>query len=278
MIGRQNFFDDKASVTERRTAMAHTLIGIIPALICAAYGICILCVGSGSGFFLVWFLLAAVILLQTFLTALPEAYAVWIHAARILLRLFWILFAVVVGITWLLIGTHFSAKGDANLDYMIVLGSQVRADGPAVITKYRLDRAREYLKDHPETVCIVSGGQGKNEPAPEAVIMKQYLVQKGIPTEQILTEDRSLNTIENIRNSKAMILEQKSAEGDAEIEDDVGIVTNNFHVFRGVMLARHAGFRKVSGIAAYTNPFYLPNNMLRETCGILKDFLCGNLL
>ena len=135
--------------------MAHTLIGIIPALICAAYGICILCVGSGSGFFLVWFLLAAVILLQTFLTALPEAYAAWIHAARILLRLFWILFAVVVGITWILIGTQFSAKGDANLDYMIVLGSQVRADGPAVITKYRLDRAREYLKDHPETVCIV---------------------------------------------------------------------------------------------------------------------------
>lgn len=125
--------------------MAHTLIGIIPALICAAYGICILCVGSGSGFFLVWFLLAAVILLQTFLPALAEASSAWIHAARILLRLFWILFAVVVGITWLLIGTQFSAKGEANLDYMIVLGSQVRADGPAVITKYRLDRAREYL-------------------------------------------------------------------------------------------------------------------------------------
>ena len=108
--------------------------------------------------------------------------------------------------------------------------------------------------------------------------MKQYLVRRGIPAEQILTEDRSLNTIENIRNSKAMILEQKGAEGDAEIEDRVGIVTNNFHVFRGVMLARHAGFRNVSGIAAYTNPFYLPNNMLRETCGILKDFLYGNLL
>lgn len=258
--------------------MAHNLIGIIPALICVAYGICILCVGSGSGFFLVWFLLAAVILLQTFLPGLPEVYAAWIHAARILLRLFWILFAAVVGITWILIGTHFSAKGEANLDYMIVLGSQVRADGPAVITKYRLDKAMAYLEDHPETVCIVSGGQGKNEPAPEAVIMKQYLVRRGISAEQILMEDRSLNTIENIRNSKAMILEQKGAEGDAEIEDGVGIVTNNFHVFRGVMLARHAGFRNVSGIAAYTNPFYLPNNMLRETCGILKDFLYGNLL
>lgn len=91
--------------------MAHTLIGIIPALICAAYGICILCVDSGSGFFLVWFLLAAGILLQTFLPALAEASSAWIHAARILLRLFWILFAVVVGITWLLIGTQFSAKG-----------------------------------------------------------------------------------------------------------------------------------------------------------------------
>lgn len=258
--------------------MAHNLIGIIPALICMAYGICILCVGSGSGFFLVWFLLAAVILLQTFLPALPEAYAAWIHAARILLRLFWILFAAAVGITWILIGTHFSAKGEANLDYLIVLGSQVRADGPAVITKYRLDKAMGYLEDHPETVCIVSGGQGKNEPAPEAVIMKQYLVRRGIPAEQILTEDRSLNTIENIRNSKAMILEQEGAKGDAEIEDRVGIVTNNFHVFRGVMLARHAGFRNASGIAAYTNPFYLPNNMLRETCGILKDFLYGNLL
>ena len=63
---------------------------------------------------------------------------------------------------------------------------------------------------------------------------------------------------------------------DAE-NDRVGIVTNDFHVFRATGIARKAGIRHVFGIAAYSVPWYQPNNMLREGLGILKDYAVGNL-
>ena len=52
------------------------------------------------------------------------------------------------------------AKADGNLDYIIVLGAQVRADGPSKVLKHRLNTAIDYLEKNPETICIVSGGQG----------------------------------------------------------------------------------------------------------------------
>lgn len=63
---------------------------------------------------------------------------------------------------------------------------------------------------------------------------------------------------------------------DAE-NDSVGIVSNNFHIFRATHLAEAAGYAEVYGLAARSHIGYLPNNMLREFFGIMKDFLVGNL-
>ena len=76
-------------------------------------------------------------------------------------------------------------------------------------------------------------------------------------------------TSENIAFSAALI---------GGTDKDVGIVTNNFHVFRGVMLARHAGFEDACGISARSNVYFQPNNLVREFFGIMKDLVCGNLL
>jgi uncharacterized SAM-binding protein YcdF (DUF218 family) len=53
----------------------------------------------------------------------------------------------------------------------------------------------------------------------------------------------------------------------------VGIVTNNFHVFRAVQTAKREGLENVCGIAADTTKLYLPNNMLREFFGEVKFLL-----
>ena len=55
------------------------------------------------------------------------------------------------------------------------------------------------------------------------------------------------------------------------------IVTNNFHVTRGLALARKQGLTDVYAIAAPSDLLFLPNNMLREFFGLTKDFLLGNL-
>ena len=160
----------------------------------------------------------------------------------------------------------FSASGEPGLPYIVVLGAQVHEDGPSLVLKYRLDKAAEYLEANTETICVVSGGQGINEPFSEAQGMKDYLVKLGIREERILIEDQSLNTVQNIRNSRALL-----PEGTVK----AGIVTNNFHVCRGVSIARRQGLSEAVGIAADSTPVYLPHNMLREFFGIVKDTVTG---
>ena len=162
----------------------------------------------------------------------------------------------------------FRTQQEENLDYLIVLGAQVREDGPSVVLQYRLDTACSYLEKNPDTVCIVSGGQGWNEPYPEAEGMRRYLLDKGISEERILTEEESRNTLENIQNSMGMLNPGK---------DRVGIVTNNFHIYRGCAIAEKAGIRNVYGVAAPSKFLYLPNNMFREFFGVVKDVLRGNM-
>ena len=163
---------------------------------------------------------------------------------------------------------HFHDRGDPGLDVIIVLGAQVWPEGPSASLKYRLDAARDYMNDNPDTVCIVSGGQGYNEPWSEAQGMFDYLTEKGVPAARILREDRSTNTVENIRYSMKLLNPET---------DRVGIVTNDFHVFRGVALAESQGIRQAQGIAAPSHPWYLVSNMFREYFGIGKDLLQGNI-
>ena len=73
-----------------------------------------------------------------------------------------------------------NVKPVKNLDYIIVLGAQVKESGPSVVLRYRLDRAVSYLKENDNTLVIVSGGQGANEKATEASVMKEYLVNNAM--------------------------------------------------------------------------------------------------
>ncbi len=243
------------------------LIWIVLAVICAAYGVLIASLRSGTGFFAFWFVLAAVF----FCLFLAARHRLWQHLPGPAKGAF--LLVVCAGLCLFVlvearILSGFGQKGEAGLDYLIVLGAQVRTDGPSVVLRYRLDTAAAYLRNEPDTVCIVSGGQGPNEPWPEAEGMRDYLLEQGTAAERILMEPDSQSTRENIRNSMTML--------DPET-DRVGIVTNDFHLFRGRALAEQAGIRHVCGIAAPSRALYLPNNLAREFFGVLKDMLTGNI-
>ncbi len=247
--------------------MAITILLFILSLACIFYGISIWMIRSGTAFFLVWFAIAALLLLSAFLTYKNKWNVIpsWIRISGCILILICMVYMILVHT---LVFSHFSEKGKPDLDYIVVLGAQVKENGPSAVTKWRLEAAIDYLNANPETIAVVSGGQGMNEPAPEAVVMKKYMTEKGIDESRILTEERSRNTAENIEFSAKLF----------DIENDsIGIVTNNFHVYRGVAIAKHFGYKNVCGIAGASSRRYLPNNLLRESVGILKDFLCGNL-
>ncbi|MBQ9320812.1 MAG: YdcF family protein [Eubacterium sp.] len=243
------------------------MIFTVLAVICVVYGIIVLQTNSGTLFFVVWFLLGAMLLLAAYLTGInfwvriPAAIRI---AALLGCGMLFILFIVVES---MVVGA-FTKKGEPGLDALIVLGAQVRECGPSVVLKYRLDAAALYLEENEETRCIVSGGQGPNEPYPEAEGMKNYLVQCGIDPDRIIEESASVNTAQNFEFSKKLIDPEK---------DRIGIVTNTFHLFRALGIAEKAGIKNVCGIAAGSNPLFLPNNMLREFFAVCKDFVKGNM-
>lgn len=237
-------------------------LGILSAL----YGVLILQVGSGTLFWLLWETIGAFFLIWGFL--IHKEFFVLHRKIKIVFHLLMVIGATVFVTFGGMIAGEFSSAGKQNLDYIIVLGAQVRENGPSAVLKYRLDAAIDYLNGNPDTICIVSGGQGPNEPFSEAKGMADYLTEHGIEAERILLEDTSTNTVENIKYSKVLMKQSY---------DNVGIVTNNFHVFRSVQIAKVQGLKSVCGIAADSNILYLPNNVLRECCGILKDWIMKNI-
>lgn len=160
------------------------------------------------------------------------------------------------------------ARPAGDVDYLIVLGARVEGDGPSPALRRRLNAALEYLAEHPEARIVASGGQGADEPVSEAECIRNELVKAGIEAERILIEDRSTTTAENLRYSLEII-------GDSEAS--VAIVTNNYHVWRAVHLAKRAGFKNVSGLAAQYTGHTLFHYMTREAVCIVAEFAMGNL-
>lgn len=238
------------------------LIFTVLAVLCVVYSGMVLATGSGTSFFLVWIGLAVL----SFLFGYSIWKSFWKKVPRLVKGI--CIAVIAVGFTAFFIVegciiSQMHEKGKAGLDYIIVLGAQVRESGPSAALKYRLDEAVEYLEDNPKTICIVSGGQGANEPYSEAEGMAQYLKEQGIDASRILLEDKSLNTEQNMEYSKALIKDGAS----------VGIITNDFHLFRAKQIARKYGLDNVCGIAAKSTPVYLPNNMLREFLAEIKFLL-----
>lgn len=232
------------------------------AVLSAIYGAGVMMLRSGSRFFLIWFLLAAYFMALAVSGSFPAL------LRRILIVLL-IAGAAGISVTWGCVLTEFHASGEDGLDAVVVLGAQVRGKEPSAVLRLRLDTACDYLKRNPETVCVVSGGKGANESEPEGKVMREYLIARGIPAERIIAETESRNTVQNLRNS---------AEKIDPAHDRVGVVTSNFHMFRALGIARKNGYLHAAGIAAPSTASYLPNNMLRESFGIIKDILAGNMI
>lgn len=147
---------------------------------------------------------------------------------------------------------------------VIVLGAGLWGENPSPMLAERLDSAIEFMNQYPDSICIVSGGQGDNEVIPEALAMYNYMVNKGADKERIFQEDRSRNTFENIAFSKT-ILEEK---GYTSL--DIAIATDPYHQFRAGMVAKKAGYEQIFPINANTNLTLIPTYWVREWFGILK--------
>ena len=166
-------------------------------------------------------------------------------------------------------GAHDQIRGEPQV--MIVLGCQVRQDGPSQLLRDRLDEALAYWEEHPDLLVVTSGGQGPDEPTTEARAMADYLMAGGVPEEQLLLEDQSHNTNQNLRYS-LRLLEEEGYGPDSGIV----VVSNGFHLTRVRMLWERAsdGAGELSTLAAPTS--HLPSRLhmyIREPIALVKSFL-----
>ena len=143
-------------------------------------------------------------------------------------------------------------------EYVIVLGCAILKDG--TVTPLLRGRCDAAIKTWKAGGCrakiICSGGQGPNEVISEAQSMANYLVSQGVPQSDVLLEDKSTTTEENLRYSHAIIDERGGATRCT-------IATNSYHCLRAAMFARREGLNAVC-VGGRTAAFYYPAAFFRE--------------
>lgn len=150
------------------------------------------------------------------------------------------------------------------VDAVIVLGAGVNGETPSLTLQTRIRRAETYLALHPDVPVVLSGGQGPGEDITEAECMRRALASVG--ARRLFLEEQSTSTAENFAFSKE-ILEAQGIETDTAV---IGVVSNDFHLFRAGLIARREGL-SIVGIPAELPWWWLEANYyLRESFAVIK--------
>lgn len=168
-----------------------------------------------------------------------------------------------------LYGSYDHVRGEPEV--MVILGCQVKSWGPSILLQDRLNTALEYWEEHSDITIVVSGGQGPDEHMTEAQAMYDYLVEHGVDGAQILREDQSHNTIQNLTYTMDLLEDE-----GYDVTADMVVVSNGFHLTRVRMLwARVFGTDdRLSTLAAPSS--HAPSRLkmyIREPLALAKSFI-----
>ncbi len=235
------------------------MVCMILGIVCILY-YAILAVYAGPAFNFGWFWIAlgCVFILIAFMGRHPEQDTV-VLMRRILLAI------VVAGIILLGIASIFVIKGmtapdPERLDYAIVLGAQVRGRNPSRALLKRLKKAVEIAEKYPQATLILSGGQGNGEDISEAQCMRDYLLENGVDESRLVLEDKSTTTKENL------IFSDKLTECSKK---DCGIISNDFHICRALLIADKVGYEKPHGLPGEGDPIIELHYIVREATALI---------
>ena len=186
----------------------------------------------------------------------------WLKYAVILALLFY------AGTMVFLAGYGLNDNATHTEDAVIVLGAGIRGQRVSGALARRLDRAFEYSLENPGAVIVVSGGQGPQEEITEALAMERYLIGKGLAPQRIIKEDKSSSTYENLTFSK-QILDQRF-----DRPYKVVVVTNHFHIYRAVQMAKAVGL-ETTHAGAELAWYSIPVTYMREGLAVYKLWVFG---
>ncbi len=172
-----------------------------------------------------------------------------------------------------------NASSDAPADAAIVLGAAVWGPEVSPVFRERINHGVALYRKGQVRKLIFTGGRGNSDEQTESAAARRYALQRGIPARDILIEEKSRNTYENILYAKEL--------ADAQGLRKVLIVSDPLHMKRGVSMARDAGLaaepsptpstryrglRSQAGLLAYETYYYVGYLLSRP---FLKDVRAG---
>ena len=214
--------------------------------------------------------LATLIGLYYFIGLMKRRNLVAFKLLRLILNCLVCLGLLVFGITEFIIIRASFGSADADCPYVLVLGAKVNGTEPSISLSDRINAAEEYLRSHPDTIAILSGGQGEDEGISEAQCMYDVLTARGIPPEQLWLEDKATSTWENITYSLDLIEERTGVRPTS-----IGLLSSEYHLFRASLFAKDCGVEAIGIPAATSWPSIQLNYFLREVAGVWHYYILG---
>ena len=149
----------------------------------------------------------------------------------------------------------------SDVDCIIILGAGIWEDKPSPMLEGRLLEGIKLYQNSVSDKIIMSGDHGRRE-YDEVNIMKNYAIEKGIPSENIFMDHAGFSTYESIYRAKDIFEAKK-----------VVIVTQEYHLYRALYIANQLGL-EAYGVGAdprqYVGAAY---RELREILARDKDFI-----
>lgn len=149
----------------------------------------------------------------------------------------------------------------SDIDCIIILGAGVWGNKPSPILEDRLLEGIKLYQNNVSDKIIMSGDHGR-ESYDEVNIMKNYAIEKGIPSENIFMDHAGFSTYESIYRARDIFKAKK-----------IVIVTQKYHLYRALYAANCLGL-EAYGVGA--DPRQYSGATFRELREILardKDFI-----
>lgn len=191
--------------------------------------------------------------------------ALWIALGIVALFLIFILvinLAVVLGAGNIVEGNK-DYSVDKRYDAVVVLGAGLKSDGtPSNMLEDRLKGAIELYQNGIAPKIIVSGDCSGDD-YDEVSAMQQYCIENGVAEEDIVRDDNGFSTYETMNN---VVREMGYS--------NIIVVTQKYHVYRSVYLARQMGADADGFSTDYRDYFFFAQRRrdVREFAARIKDF------
>ncbi len=158
---------------------------------------------------------------------------------------------------------------DTHAPCLIVCGAGVNGSIPSRSLLDRLQEAKLWLDENPESTAVLSGSQGPGEDISEAQAMYEWLTAQGIAPQRLFMEENAKSSYDNIANSLLILRENMTSV------QKVAILSSDYHLHRLRCIAEKLGAEPVM-VSARTSIYSLfLNYAIRESFAMWKFWLFG---